>query len=198
MDFAAMKLETMARVQGATDTRAGFWVNSARAELDRMYLWPWREKAVTGTAPLTVADLGVIEAVTNETGDYPLEVSQFRWLLEYYGDLSTEGAPSCYYVARPAGDPVVATYPTNGDTIGVQYYKVSADLSADGDEPDSPTEVHYLIVDMAVARGLRSYARHAEAMPLQQDITRQLGTLLQQYPPGASDGQGHVVIPTGW
>jgi hypothetical protein len=196
MDYSTLKTELLVRgFSDLGDTRAGRYINAARAELDRMHLWPWREKSVTGIAPVSVTDLGTIEAVTNETLDYRLQAAQFRNLLDWYGDLSTTGTPGCYYLASPSGTPVVATYPTGSDTIGVQYWKVTADLSSAGDEPDSPSEAHYLIVDLAVRRAYRDKHQHQEAEAIQSEIDRQLAALLDQYPPGVGDHQGHIILP---
>jgi predicted trehalose synthase len=161
-----------------------------------MHLWPWREKSVTGTAPVSITDLGVIEAVTNESQDYRLQQAQFRDLLDAHGDLTTSGSPECYYIGWPSGSPVVATYPSNADTIGVQYWKVTADLSGSSDTPASPTETHYLIVDLAVRRAALNAGDHDGAAAVQQQIDRQVGDLMEQYPPGVGDFQGHIVQPS--
>jgi hypothetical protein len=196
MTFAELKTELSDRgFSDLSDARLGRYINYARAELDRMYLWPWREKSGTGTAPITISDLGVIEAVTNESQDYRLPQRQYRDLLDQHGDLSTSGTPECYYVGWPSGVPVVGTYPTNTDTIGVQYWKVTADLTG-SQEPDSPDEAHYLIVDLAVRRASRDVGDHEGAEAIQSEIDRQINDLLIQYPTGIADNPGHIVQPT--
>lgn len=196
MDFSELVDELQARgFSDLTDARAGVYINNARAELDRMYLWPWRETSITGTAPISIADLAVIEAVTNETLDYRLPAVQFRDALDMWGDLSITGTPSVYYTASPLGVPAVATYPTGTDTIGVQYWKVTVDLTGTQD-PASPSEAHYLIVDMAVQRAYRDKHNHEAANALQAEIDRQLDALLFQYSPGVADDSGHII--GGW
>lgn len=185
MDFAALKTELADRgFSDLTDARRGVLINAAAAELDRLHLWPWREKSVTGTAPLSITDLGPIEAVTNETQDYRLRKVDFQTLLDSYGDLSVSGDPRFYYTAWPAGTPAVATYPTNSATIGVQYWLVPPVLTGT-DPPTSPADAHYLIVDLAVRRAAKDPERRALA---QEEIDRQLDQLLFQYPPGIADG----------
>lgn len=197
LTFEALKTELGDRgFSDLSDSRRGYYINAARAELDRMHLWPWREASGTGTAPLTVSDLGVIEAVTNETQDYALTRREYRDLVNQYGDISTSGTPSFYYVGWPSGAPVVATYPTSSDTIGVQYWKVTADLADPSDEPDSPDDAHYLIVDLAVRRAYRDVDNHEGADAVQEEIDRQLNDLLVQYPPGFMDDQGLSVLPS--
>src|SRR4051812_29562573 len=48
-------------------TRAKAWINAARAELDRMFLWPWREQTASGPPPLAVADLGPVQQVADSS-----------------------------------------------------------------------------------------------------------------------------------
>lgn len=198
LTFTNLKTELSDRgFSDLSDTRLGRYINAARADLDRMYLWPWREKSVTGTAPVTVSDLAVVEAVTNETQDYQLEVRQWRELQQQHGDLSAVGDPEFYYTSRPAGSLVVATYRTNSDTIGIQYWKTTADLSGASDEPDSPDEAHLLIVDIAQKRALgREVGNWEGAAAMQPEIERQIDELLQNYPPGVADGQGYHVVST--
>lgn len=193
MDFDELRTALAARgFDDYDDSTLGARINAARAELDRMYLWPWREKSVTGTAPLTVTDLGTIEAVTNESLDYVLTGAQWRHLRDNVTDLATSGTPEFYYRASTT---TVATYPTNEDTIGVQYWKVTADLSSDSDDPASPAEAHSLIVDIAAARGWRDKDNHELASAIQADVGRQISALLDQYQPGVGDSQGYYVAP---
>jgi hypothetical protein len=199
MQFSDLKSEFAERgFDDFSDTRRGSFINQGLRELDRLHLWPWREKSVTGIAPVTVTDLGPIEAVTNESLDYRLQQVQFRDLLDAHGDLSTSGVPDCYYVSRPSGDPVVATYPTGTDTIGIQYWKVTVDLAGASDEPASPDDVHPLIVDLAVVRAYRAKDNHEAARELRAEVDLQIQHLLAQYPPGVGDFEGHIVSPGDW
>lgn len=153
MNFSDLRTELAARgFDSLSATRQGYYVNAARQRLDNLRLWPYREKGVTGTAPLAVSDLGTIEAVTNETSHYQLRPASYQALLDAFGDLSTPGLPEYFYVAWVNGSPEVATYATNGNTIGVQYWRRTPDLVADGDVPLAPADYHMLIVDMAVQR----------------------------------------------
>ena len=197
MDFSALKTELAARgFDHLSSTRQGYYINAARAELDRMYLWPWREASATGTAPLTISDLAVVEAVTDTTNDTVLTPIDYRTLLHTFPDLSTAGNPTYYYTARPSS-PEVATYPVSSSaTIGVQYWKVTPDLSASSDTPASPTEAHYTIVDLAVRRAYRDSDNHAEAEAIQSEIDRAIGQLLLQYPPGIADHSGAYILST--
>lgn len=199
MDFAALKEAFAERgFDDFSDARLGSFINQGRQELDRMFLWPWREKSVTGTSPISITDLGVIEAVINTSqNDMPLAGRQFRDLLDFYGDLSASGAAWCYYVAWPSGTAAVATFPSNADTIGVQYWRVTPDLASASDEPAAPVEVHSLIVDLAVVRGYRAKDNHESARELRAEVEGQLDALLMQYQPGVADSPGHFVAGYG-
>lgn len=194
MDFSDLKDELADRgFSEFTDTRRGRLINAARAELDRLKLWPWREKSVTGTSPVTVTDLGRIEAVLDTTNNnLRLTLVDFNTLTQHYGDVGADGTPWAYYTARPAGDPVVATYPSNSNTIGVQYWKVTPDLVDDSDEPASPDEAHYTIVDLAVRRASKDADRRAQA---QQEVNLAVAQLEVQYPPGVADGGMILPLP---
>lgn len=183
MNFAALKTALSGRgFQTLTDTQLGEDVNDARQRLDNLFLWPYREKSVVGVAPLAVTDLGTIEAVTNETHDYQIAPASYQWLLDTFGDLTLDAAAEFFYVATPAGAPVVATCPSNGDTIGVQYWKRTPVLSADGDEPLAPADYHTLIVDMAAQRAYMRSTNFQAGQALQpfidQGIQGMINTLL--------------------
>jgi hypothetical protein len=153
MNFAALKTELAARgFDGLSATRLGYYINDARQQLDNSHLWPYREASVTGTAPLSVSDLGTIEAVTNESAHYPLTPATYQVLLDSFGDIGIAGMPEFFYVAWNNGTPEVATYATNGNTIGVQYWRRTPDLVADGDTPLAPADYHQIIVNLAVQR----------------------------------------------
>lgn len=195
LTFAQLKAEVIARgFDSLTDARAGIYVNAARADLDRMYLWPWRQKLSTGAAPLTVSDLGRIERVVNTSNaSSRLYPADYQTLVDNYGDLSVGGSPTYYYVVWTSGTPVVTTYPASTNTLGVRYWKVTADLSAAGDVPAAPAEAHYLIVDLAVRRAYHDNDEHDQAVALQPEIENAVAQLLDQYPPGQADGPDSYV-----
>lgn len=183
MNFAELKQELADR--GFTmldDTRRGVFVNRACARLDNMYRWPYREKSGTGTSPVTVTDLGQIEAVTNETENYVIEESSYIDLVRWFGDLSITGKPFYWYRAFVNGDPVIATYPSNTDSIGVQYWKTPPILTGT-DTPLAPTRFHYLYVDLAVQMAYRDMDNHAEAEGLWAEINRQILEMIEDLLP---------------
>lgn len=174
MTFAELKQELADRgFSFLSDARLGRYINQARAELDESDLWPYREASVVGSAPLAIPDLGTIEAVV-DVESQPLHPADYRDLLDYYGDLSTAGSATHYYIASPGGTLEVATFPMTGEPIGVQYWKITPELSAPTDTPVAPSRYHKIIVDMAVREAYRDSDNHGAAEQLQSQIDRDL------------------------
>jgi hypothetical protein len=74
MQFSALKQELSDRgFSMMSDTRLGYIINRAAQQLDMSYLWPYREAGVTGTAPVTISDLGRVQAVLDTTNKHVLE-----------------------------------------------------------------------------------------------------------------------------
>jgi hypothetical protein len=161
---------------------AGVLVNRAYQRLVGLHRWPFREASGEGTAPLDVTDLGQIEAVTNETQQYPLELVSYDDLLEWYGDLTTTGNPAYAYRAFVDSIPVVATYPTNTDTIGVQYWKFPTDLSG-VQVPIVPARYQLLIVEIASVMAERERGNHDAANALQVEVDRQVAEMVDDLLP---------------
>jgi hypothetical protein len=132
-----------------TDDECNDYINQACTELDFMEPWSYREASAVGAAPLAIADLAEVEAVTDESIHRPLTRRSFTELLRDYGDLSAIGTPVYWYLTNPGALPTIATYPV-GSLIGVQYWRVPVPLAADGDLPAAPERFHGTIVDMAV------------------------------------------------
>lgn len=179
MQFSALKQELSDRgFSMMSDTRLGYLINRAAQQVDMSYLWPYREAAVTGTAPVTVTDLGRVQAVLDTTHNAVLEQADWTDLLAMFGeDLSTTGSPWYWYVAWPAGVPEVATYPVSTATIGVQYWKVTADMSAASDTPASPARFHMLLVDIAERLASREVGRPENVTVTQSEIDRAIGLM---------------------
>lgn len=157
-DFAALQAEVLARgfadMTSASDTtRIKQWINLAMHDIDDQADWPYLQATTTGVTPLTITDLGSVEAVVNTTTDTPLEPVDRRYLRNTVADLTTTGTASMYYLT---GGTVISLYPVQASlTITVDYWKVGPDLSAGADVPLMPDRYRYAIVDYAVALGMR-------------------------------------------
>lgn len=128
------------------------WVNEAMHEINDLADWPYLETDVSGTAPLTVADLRRVIAVADTTdATLPLRFAPREWIVQTYGSVSAlTTLPRFYFVDK--GN-IVTIFPAKvTTTIAVRYIKNAADLSADSDVPLMPTRYQELIVQGACRR----------------------------------------------
>jgi hypothetical protein len=180
MTFEELKAELAARgFSHLDDDRLGLLVNRARARLDGMYTWTYREESSQSAAPSSIPTLGIVEAVSNETQNYLLEYAGYQDLVEWGVDLAESGAPTYWYRLTLAGVPSIATYPTNSDTIGVQFWHVCPDLVDPTDEPEAPARYHLLIVDIAQQTAERDRGNHQNAQALQPEVDRQVTEMVE-------------------
>lgn len=178
MNFGELYAELAARgFDHLSTTRRKQIVNDATQELDELNRWPYREASEVGTSPLSVTDLGRIEQVTNETQNSVLLPRTYQWLSEFFQDLTTNGTPVYYYVAWPVGSPVVATYPTSSDTIGVQHWRIAPTLSGDADTPLAPSRFHSIILLIAQRMAESERGNLNAAAGLQGEIDRQVARM---------------------
>lgn len=176
MTFAELVTELQAR--GFSDlsaTRAGYFVNQGRHELDTLYTWPYRVTTATGGAGVgtcVITDLGVIEEVINTADNSRvLEAADRRDLRRVYGALTTTGTPEYFYVDNTT----VRAYPVGG-TLEVRYFKRCPNLSG-VQTPLSPEQYHLLIVDLAVRWAYKDSDDTGMAQFLSADIDRQLAVM---------------------
>lgn len=197
MTFAELKTELLARGFDYLNGREAAMINRGKRALDGYALWPYREASASGTAPLTVTDLGVVEMVIDvSNSNAPLSQAKYGELVQTYGDLTVDGVPCFWYRGTPGGVPTIATYPESTHTIGVQYYKILPDLSAAGDEPEAPDRWHDLIVDLAAIRAYRDQDNHQAAESLQVQVDRDLAQMVQEEL--TEQVQGPQFIQTTW
>lgn len=186
MNFSELKAELAARgFDYLSDTRRGQYVNAGYHEFNEEDLWSWRVDTDTGSSPLTVSDLGVIEEVV-DTGNNsrPLVAEDRRNLRDWYGDLTTTGTPEFFY---RDGATTVRTYPVGG-TLSLRHFKLAADLTGT-DTPIIPTRYHLLIVDYAARRAYNDSDNQQAAGLVEAEIQRQLHKVRQ------SDLQVQVANP---
>lgn len=153
LDFLAMQTEVLARGFDYLDTtRLKRWINDAAHQIDDLEPWLYLQASTTGTAPLTIADLGRIESVVDVANLNVLTYVDRRDVTDYVADLTTTGSPSMYFVT---GGTVVTTYPLSTRTLTVRYSKVATDMSATTDTPAMPDRFRMAIVEYAVAQAYR-------------------------------------------
>jgi hypothetical protein len=151
---------------GAGLTRATTFLNTAMHIVDDAESWQYLQASTTGTAPVTVSDLGRIETVTDVTNLNPLEFVSRRDVTNRYADLSLTGSvPAFYFVT--AGNTVNA-FPVSGVTLTVRYTRVSPDMVASTDVPLMPDRFRMAIVDYAAMLAFRESNVPDEAQVAQQ------------------------------
>lgn len=176
MTFDGLRDELSARgYSHLSSARLGSLINRAYHRLNMTATWPYREDSAQGAAPLSIPTLGEVEAVSDETNEVPLEGIGYADLVEWGCDLGETGAPQYWYRSMPAGEPVVNVWPSSSSvTIGVQFWSVPPEMSADSDEPLVPERYHMLIVDLAQQMAERERGNFQAASLLQQDVDRQI------------------------
>lgn len=168
--FTDLKAELADRgFSSLSDTRLGRYVNDGYLELAEAELWPFRLATASGTAPLTVSDLGVVESVTETSTPMRLGFLSRQTLSDTYVDLTRTGQPQYVYVDNGA----VRTYPVGG-TLSVRYYKVPAELSSGSDAPIVPARYQSAIVDFASRRAFEDANNTEQAEATQRECDRWL------------------------
>jgi hypothetical protein len=185
LDFAAMQTELFARGlsdlndAGAGLTRVKRFLNDAAHEIDNLADWPYKLASTTGTVPLAISDLDVIECVTDISNLSALSPTDRRYLRDTYADLTTTGTAQFYYFT---GQTTITTYPVTTATLTVDYWKVGPDLSAGADTPLMPDRFRMGIVHYAVSAALADRGDAAGSQAARADgdrvVSQMMGSLL--------------------
>jgi hypothetical protein len=178
VDFADLKTELAERgFDYLSDARLARYINLAYHEVCEQALWPFLQAESSGTAPLVIANLRMVESVEDSTNQCKLAPIDRRALTDGYPGLPDTGSPSFYYFT---GQTALAVYPASDDAqITVRYWRSPADLSDDADEPAVPTRYQYAIVDYAVARAASDNGEPDKALAARQEGDRLVEFMLQ-------------------
>jgi hypothetical protein len=189
LDFTALQTEVFARGfdylsdGGVGLTRVKRWLNEALHEVDSMEKWDYTYATSSGVAPLTIADLRLVEDVSLTVGGATL-VGQDRALLEaVYGTLTTNTAstPTFWFRSAPT---IVTDFPLNTSlSMSVRYWKFGPDLSAGADVPLMPDRFRQVIVEKAVAKAFRDSNDPAAANDCLQEAARILDIMRAELVP---------------
>ena len=158
---------------GAGETRAKRWINQSYQEICGMDDWPFLSTTTTGTAPLTISDLGYVESLTDTTAQRNIGFIDRRTLAERYPDLSLAGAPNYAFIT---GGTTINTYPTNSNTLSVRYFRLVNDLDEGTDQPVIPAKYQYAIIDLACGRAYMD----SDNPEMAQIVRRDADALIQQ------------------
>lgn len=143
---------------GVQAARADRWINQAYHELCDQAPWTFLETSTSGTAPLTISDLGAIISVTDVDGVAldPIQYDPLRRVVD--GDITVAGNPGFYYITGTysamtgASTTAVNTYPVPASSISVRYRMKPTNLASGGDTPLVPDEYRDIIALGALRR----------------------------------------------
>jgi len=144
-----------------TEARRTYFLNQAYlTDICETEEWPFLEATATGNAPLTIADLRVIESVVDENQQVKLTPLTRTAITDLSPDLDQAGNPESYYLT---GGNTVNTWPNAANSLTFRYHKVPAELSSPTDTPLLPSRWQYLIVEGAVKRAYEDDDEYAAA-----------------------------------
>ena len=179
MNLGELREEVKARgYDYIADTRLNRWINQVEAEIAAEHHWPWTDTTTTGTAPLSITDLGVIVSVTDTTNDYRLERHSREELIYEDPDLDDTGNPIWYF---RRGD-TIHVHPLNTTaTLSVRYHKRPTAITSDATQLIVPTQWQDLIVDGVVVKCLKDNDEYAAAMDAQSFYEAQVERMRNHY-----------------
>lgn len=161
---------------GIARTKA--FLNAAYREVASEEPWPFLEASAAGAAPLTIADLGSIESVTNISLQNKLTPVDRRSLSDAYPVLTTPGTAAFYYVTLGT---VVNVYPLDASSITVLYWKLPATLSAGGDTMVIPDPYQELVILAAMRRAFGEDTDAADVAANVQEYGLQLQKMRDEF-----------------
>lgn len=154
--------------------RAGRWVNQSYQEICGLERWPFLRTSTTGTAPISISDLGDILRVTDTALNRRLVENDEDSLADLNADLTVAGTASWYYLSYSTS-PTVNTFPATTNTLSVVYYKSPASLTGDADVLLVPDE----FIDVVVLGAMRrAYFDGTDAASQYQMVKAEYGDRL--------------------
>jgi hypothetical protein len=176
-------------------------VNHAYHDVNARYPWPYLQSTASGTAPLSITDLGHVLSVADTTGDVILPWEDIRSIRERDPGVDGTGNPEVWYQDAPNGQ--IEVYPVNTtNTISVYYIKADADLSG-SNEPEFPDRFHYFLVEGGLAKLYRDSDEWDAANICLQEFERGISTMAAQllvpnYDSPADIARGPWTSSTDW
>lgn len=153
------------------EARINRWIQQAIREICDYKPWPFLLVTKQGTAPLEVADLGHVQAVSDITGRNPLEPITLNQALLGDPTLSSVGTPEYWYTEDGK---TIKIFPANTSvTIKVHYRKVPVALE-DEDVPIIPEDYHDLIVTRVRVKVYEATDNFEAAAEVLKDYEREL------------------------
>lgn len=150
------------------------WIGQAHRWLCDYKPWPFLFDEQEGPAPLAIAELGHVVAVSDVTNRNPLEPITLNQLL--LGDPNLDGVGSAEYWYTEDGK-TVKVYPASGATFKVRYRKVPVELG-DEDEPLVPEDYQELIITRARVEVYKATDNFEAAAEILKDYERGRGEMV--------------------
>jgi hypothetical protein len=179
-----------------TSARVDTAINDAYFEINERAEWPWLETTTSGTAPLTISDLGQILSVVDSTTDTELEGRDVRDITSWNVDLDTTGNPTNFWLD---GMTTLRVWPLNTtDTISVRYLKTVNALTADTDTTVFPGRVCSVLRDLAQLKIQSEFFDNPDLAAAQEArVERRLQQLEATYL-GRNYANADYVVTTDW
>lgn len=151
-------------------------VNNAVRKMSTYRNWPWMETSTSlsisnATRAYALSATEAFVLGIHDSSGVPLnEVSRDTYFDMYRGDATT-GSPTVFAVDGMNTSNVLTIQvwpvPTGSATLTVRCRRRVADLSADGDIPNIPTQYHYALVSLSAAM-VREWEQSEGWLPLMQ------------------------------
>lgn len=175
-------------------TRLNQFVNEGYTRVCQEEDWPFLLASSSGTAPLTITDLGRVESVVNSTAENKLAPLDRRFVSDEDPKIDNTGTPDSYYIT----DTTINVFPLDTtSTFVVKYWKFISELDDDSDTILIPQRFRYIIIDAACALAYEDddkpdLAAMCESRYQQRLIQMQDALLAQQ-----ADGPGFIMVRAG-
>lgn len=166
-EIIALGAENIAAEEGG-DERINRWINQAHRWLCDYKPWPFLFDEQEGPAPLTIADLGHVVAVSDVTNRSALEPATLNQLL--LGDPNLDGVGGAQYWYTEDGK-TIKVYPASGATFNVRYRRVPVALG-DADEPLVPEDYQELLITRARVEVYKATDNFEAAAEILKDCER--------------------------
>lgn len=174
-EIIALGAENIANDTGG-EARINRWIQQAIRDICDFKPWPFLFAEKEGAAPLAIADLGHVVAVSDLTHRNPLEPATINQLV--LGDPTLAGSGQAEYWYTEDGSTIkVYPVPSGGGNLKVRYRKVPVEL-ADGDKPIIPVDYHDLIVTRVRVKVYKATDNWEAASEAWKDYKAELGGMV--------------------
>jgi hypothetical protein len=174
-EVVALGAENIARDEGGEE-RINRWIQNAIGEICDFKPWPFLFDEQEGPAPLAIAELGHVVAVSDLRNRNPIEPVTLNQLL--LGDPNLDGVGNAeYWYTEDNSTIKVYPAPSGGGSFRVDYRKVPVELG-DGDEPLIPARYQELIITRVRVEVYKATDNFEAAAEILKDYERVLDKMV--------------------